>query len=88
MHAKTIFLLRGCMCAVIRTYQMAKDETPEDVRRWFLTAIQKMWPVAEGSLSLRRSPCIRKNCSAGALEKGTRATSCMGGDYGARIPRV
>ena len=29
-----------------------------------------MWPVAEGSLSLRRSPCIRKNCPACAKGEG------------------
>ena len=28
-----------------------------------------MWPVALGSLSLRKSPCIRKNCSACASGK-------------------
>ena len=43
---------------------MPKDETPDEVKRWFLSDIEKMWPVAEGSLSLRRSPCIRKNCPA------------------------
>jgi hypothetical protein len=41
---------------------MPKDETPEDVSRWFLSTVQKMWPVAAGSLSLRKSPCVRKNC--------------------------
>jgi hypothetical protein len=59
------------VCALYYAHtRMATDETPEDVRRWFLTAIQKMWPVAEGSLSLRRSPCIRKNCSACARGQG------------------
>jgi hypothetical protein len=41
---------------------MTKRETPEDVRRWFQNAIQDLWPIAMGSLSLRRSPCIRKRC--------------------------
>lgn len=45
------------------TYTMHKNETPEDVRRWFLNAIQDLWPVALGSISLRKSPCIRENCS-------------------------
>jgi len=49
---------------------MPKDETPDEVRRWFLSAIEKMSPVAEGSLSLRRSPCIRKNCPACAKGEG------------------
>ena len=43
---------------------MPKNETPEEVRRWFLQAIQGLWPVALGSISLRKSPCIRENCSA------------------------
>jgi hypothetical protein len=43
---------------------MRKHETPEDVQRWFLGAIQRLWPVALGSISLRKSPCIRENCSA------------------------
>lgn len=41
---------------------MTKRETPEDVRHWFQNAIQDLWPIATGSLSLRRSPCIRKRC--------------------------
>lgn len=43
---------------------MATSETPEEVRIWFVRAIARVWPVAEGSLSLRSSPCIRKNCGA------------------------
>ncbi|MCI0628551.1 MAG: hypothetical protein L0387_44040 [Acidobacteria bacterium] len=49
---------------------MNKEETSEKVRIWFQTTIQKMWPVAEGSLSLRKSPCIRENCQACAKGKG------------------
>jgi hypothetical protein len=37
-------------------------ETPDDVKRWFHSAIQDLWPIAMGSLSLRKSPCIRKRC--------------------------
>src|SRR6266571_1413792 len=43
---------------------MPKNETPEDVQHWFLRAIQQLWPIALGSISLRKSPCIRENCSA------------------------
>src|SRR6266446_4552048 len=43
---------------------MAKAETSEEVRRWFLRAVQGLWPVALGSISLRKSPCVRENCSA------------------------
>ncbi len=43
---------------------MAHPETPDDVRRWFLAEVAKLWPVAGGSLSLRKSPCIRDRCAA------------------------
>ncbi len=39
-----------------------KQETPEDVREWFFTELQKLWPLAGGSLSLRKNRCIRPNC--------------------------
>jgi hypothetical protein len=39
-------------------------ETPEDVRRWFLAQVQALWPIAGGSLSLRKSPCVRLRCAA------------------------
>lgn len=37
-------------------------ESVEDVRKWFVTEVEKLWPAGLGSLSLRRSPCIRKGC--------------------------
>jgi len=37
-------------------------ETPEDVRKWFLKEVEKLWPLAGGSLSLRKNRCIRPNC--------------------------
>jgi len=46
-----------------------KDKTPENVRSWFTEAIRQMWPVAVGSLSLRRGRCIRPNCPACAAGK-------------------
>ena len=39
-------------------------ETPEHVIRWFHCEVQKLSPVAAGSLCLRKSPCIRKSCPA------------------------
>jgi hypothetical protein len=57
------------MCAIVSTY-MARHDKPEDVEQWFAKAITKLWPVAEGSLSLRRSPCIRENCQACARGDG------------------
>ena len=49
------------MCGMQHTYII---ETPEQVMRWFHAAVQKLAPVAAGSLSLRKSPCIRENCAA------------------------
>jgi len=60
------------MCALIRTY-MSKRETPQEVKSWFWATIRTVWPVAEGSLSLRKSPCIRKNCKACARGEGHRS---------------
>ena len=42
-----------------RTY-----ESLTDVQHWFQSHAATLWPAALGSLSLRRSRCIRKNCSA------------------------
>lgn len=47
-----------------------KSETTEDIRQWFRSALERLWPVAEGSLSLRRCPCVRPNCPACARGEG------------------
>ena len=57
---------------------MPTNETPEQVRRWFLRAIQGLWPVAGGSISLRKSPCIRENCSACASGVGHSSYALSG----------
>jgi hypothetical protein len=57
---------------------MPESETPEEVRRWFLNAIQKLWPIAGGSISLRKSPCIRENCSACASGVGHSSYALSG----------
>jgi hypothetical protein len=49
---------------------MLVNESPGEVRRWFQGSIRTMWPVVEGSLSLRKSKCIRKNCSACSSGEG------------------
>ncbi len=49
---------------------MTTEETPQDIERWFASAMAKLWPVAEGSLSLRRCPCVRKTCQACARGEG------------------
>ena len=52
---------------------MNKAETPETVKEWFQEAMRHLWPVAEGSLSFRKTPCIRKNCPACASRQGHRS---------------
>jgi hypothetical protein len=41
-----------------------KAESPGDVERWFRAHSASLWPAALGSLSLRRSPCVREHCEA------------------------
>src|SRR3981081_2106087 len=42
----------------------ADSESPSDVARWLQGASADLWPAVLGSLSLRRSRCIRENCPA------------------------
>jgi hypothetical protein len=39
-------------------------EFPTDVSQWFKEQAASLWPAALGSLSLRRTRCIRENCQA------------------------
>ena len=39
-------------------------ESAIDVQQWFQNQAANLWPAALGSLSLRRSPCIREHCEA------------------------
>jgi hypothetical protein len=41
-----------------------QSESPSDVIRWLRDQAAGFWPAALGSLSLRRSPCVRENCQA------------------------
>jgi hypothetical protein len=41
-----------------------KTETLSDVEQWFQKQAAGLWPAALGSLSLRRSPCVRDHCAA------------------------
>lgn len=38
-------------------------ESPEDVRDWLLRELYTAWPVALGSLSLRKASCGKEGCS-------------------------
>src|SRR5450432_4604023 len=44
--------------------QRVGKESTEDLRQEFLAAVGKLWPVAGGSLSLRKSSCARERCTA------------------------
>jgi hypothetical protein len=58
------------MCVICHIYIMAvrktlsDPESPADVSRWVQSEAAKLWPATLGSLSLRRSPCIREHCPA------------------------
>jgi len=41
-----------------------QSESPSDVWRWFQNQMKSIGPAILGSLSLRRSPCVRENCPA------------------------
>jgi len=52
-------------CALWHIYSVTNDSNPlAELKAWFIAQLDELWPVALGSLSLRRSPCIRKNCQA------------------------
>ena len=34
----------------------------DELKEVFLAKVATLWPIAKGSLTLTRSPCIRKNC--------------------------
>jgi hypothetical protein len=70
------------MCAVQHTYMA---ETPEQATKWFHAAVQKLGPAVTGSLSLRKSPCIRKNCQACASGEGHASYALYGRLKGKRF---
>lgn len=54
-----------CICAMWHIYPVTHDTDPlAELKTWFAGQVEVLWPVALGSLSLRRSPCIREHCSA------------------------
>ena len=44
--------------------RMDKSESRSDIERWVEDRLADVGPAILGSLSLRRSPCIRENCRA------------------------
>ena len=71
-------LARMCRMHVYIHIYMRKTQSTEDVRRWFAGVIRDLWPVAVGSLSLRKGPCIRPNCPACASGEGHSSYALYG----------
>lgn len=46
------------------TKSKPKSESFADIQRWWQQQSANLWPAVLGSLSFRRSPCIRPNCPA------------------------
>jgi hypothetical protein len=42
----------------------SSSASPEGVERWFREQLGELWPVALGSLSLRKTRCLRASCYA------------------------
>lgn len=64
---------------------MARTENPEQVKLWFHRAVEGLWPVAVGSLSLRKSPCIRKGCRLCESGQGHSSYALYGRKGGRRF---
>src|SRR6202521_4626137 len=55
-----------CPCACGHMFHMEHidSESASDVMRWLQSEAAGLWPAFLGSLSLRRSRCVRANCAA------------------------
>ncbi len=63
-------------CVHVRqsTHTRGKKAGPSsELGQWFFRAVERLWPVADGSLSLRKSSCVRPNCQACAAGEGHRS---------------
>jgi len=53
------------VCVMSHDYMKeARFESPSDVVHWLQSEAGKLWPALLGSLSFRRSPCVREDCPA------------------------
>ena len=68
------FSRKACHLIVYMCYitpvRQSNQALLDELKRWFIDGAEELWPVALGSLSLRKSPCIRKQCSACASGHG------------------
>ena len=62
-----------------------KPESLADVQRWLQQQTANLWPAALGSLSFRRSPCIRPNCPACLSEEKHPSHVLYGRQQGRRF---
>jgi hypothetical protein len=51
-------------CGTYTFIKTNQSESSSDVWRWFQNQADSLGPAVLGSLSLRRSPCVRENCPA------------------------
>src|SRR6266704_4781556 len=59
-----VFLTCACVCGHMPLMNRIDSESPSDVMRWLQSEGAVLWPAFLGSLSLRRSRCVRPNCAA------------------------
>ena len=67
-----------CMYSHTYTTMTNKSHTPAAVRKWFQRMTEQVWPIAIGSLSLRKGPCIRERCPACASGEGHSSYALYG----------
>jgi hypothetical protein len=53
-----------CYISHILFMKDTRFESSSDVVRWLQSEAAELWPALLGSLSFRRSPCVRENCQA------------------------
>ena len=58
--------------------KQAKSESPSDIVRWLQSEAASLWPAILGSLSLRRSPCVRENCARTSSKASAFAPASRG----------
>jgi hypothetical protein len=73
------------MCITAHVQIMPNNETPEEVKEWLQASLRKLWPLADGSLSLRKGRCIRKSCKACASGQGHPSYALYGRHDGKRF---
>jgi hypothetical protein len=61
------------------------SESPSDVGHWLRSETATLWPALLGSLSLRRSRCIRKNCPACQSGEQHQSYVLYGRAHGRRV---